>query len=137
MNRTECLQLCRRQILQDLGKLDDISYELANTVANIYYRFLTAGPGIPPGKLEAGLAEVAKRLSDYQIAPKMVLEVRKLRSDGNPALADSAEELYISLLKYNVKFSEGKSLFQMKAERLLNRHQVDEIERLVDILHLR
>jgi hypothetical protein len=67
----------------------------------------------------------------------MVLEIRRLRAEGNPGLAEAAEDLYISLLKYNVQFSDKKSLFRMKAERLLNRHKVKEIVGLVDFLHLR
>jgi hypothetical protein len=117
--------------------MDDISYELANTVANVYYRVLTQGPTIPPGNLETGLAEVARRITDYQVAPKMVQELRRLRSQGNQAVADEMEELFVSSLKYNVKFSDEKSLSQMKAERWLNRHQANEIEGLVDILNLR
>lgn len=36
------LKICRKVILYRLGGLDDISYELANTVANVYYRFFDA-----------------------------------------------------------------------------------------------
>ena len=36
------LKICRKAILYRLGGLDDISYELANTVANVYYRFFDA-----------------------------------------------------------------------------------------------
>jgi hypothetical protein len=137
MDQADRLQLCRNEILRDLGKLDDISYELANTVANIYYQFLTQRPTASAGDPMSGLAEEARVQTNYQIAPKMIEQVRNLRSQGNPALADEAEELFISLLKYNVKFDDEKSLFQLKAERQLNRHQVHEIEGLVDTLNLR
>lgn len=33
------IEICRNAILYRLGGLDDISYELSNTVANVYYRF--------------------------------------------------------------------------------------------------
>ena len=137
MNRDEGLKLCRAEILRDLGKLDDISYELANTIANIYYRFLTRVPTLTPGNLATDMAEEARILTNYQAAPNLIARVRTMRSGKNPAYADDVEELFISLLKYNVKYDDKKSLFQMKAERLLNQHQVHEIEGLVDMLNLR
>jgi hypothetical protein len=39
MIKEEVLKLAENAIRKQLGTLDDIPYELANTIANIYYRF--------------------------------------------------------------------------------------------------
>ncbi|HLE24198.1 MAG TPA: hypothetical protein VI935_00950 [Thermodesulfobacteriota bacterium] len=36
--KKEILELCKMKIYNELGSLDDLPYELANTVANVYYR---------------------------------------------------------------------------------------------------
>ena len=82
-------------------------------------------------------AELAKILSDYEAAKKMVAHLRQLRTEAHPTVRHAAEEMYISLLKYNIPFNENKSLFQIKAERLLYRHKVKEIPNLASELGLR
>ncbi len=38
MPKQEILKLCEKEILNDFSNIDDIPYELANTIANIYYK---------------------------------------------------------------------------------------------------
>jgi hypothetical protein len=39
MPRKDVLEKCEKAIRKDLVSLDDLPYELANTIANVYYRF--------------------------------------------------------------------------------------------------
>ena len=39
MPKKEVLEMCEKAIQKDLGSVDDLSSELANTVANVYYRY--------------------------------------------------------------------------------------------------
>jgi hypothetical protein len=142
MNDLEIRDLCAALLLKELGRLDDISAELANTVANVYYRFIELGNSGMASfnsmrQASEYPAELAKILSDYEIAKRMVGDLRRLRNEAHSSVAEAAEELYISSLKYNVPFDENKSLMRMKAERLLYRHKVKEIPDLVHELGLR
>ena len=39
MPKKEILEMCEKGIRNDLESLDDLPYELANTVANVYYQY--------------------------------------------------------------------------------------------------
>ena len=39
MPNQDVLELCEKTIRKDLGNIDDLPYELANTVANVYYKY--------------------------------------------------------------------------------------------------
>jgi hypothetical protein len=142
MSDSDILNQCRTFILSELGRLDDISEEFANTMANVYHRFVKLRYSARPSfdSLQKACeypAELAKILSDYEAAKKMVAHLRRPKMEADPTVADAAEDLYISSLKYNVKYGENKSLFQMKAERLLHWHKVNEIKGLAQKLDLR
>jgi hypothetical protein len=142
MSDLQLRQLSAALLSKELGRMDDISAEFANTVANVYYRFVELGnsdtPGFTPARHTLELsAELAKILSDYEAARRMVAHLRQLATEAHPSVRKAAEDLYISLLKYNVPFDENKSLLRMKAERLLNSHKVKEIPNLAAELGLR
>ena len=39
MPKQDVFELCEKTIRKDLGNIDDLPYELANTVANAYYKY--------------------------------------------------------------------------------------------------
>lgn len=141
MNDSKSRELCAALLLKEVGRLDDISAELANTVANVYYRFIKLGNSEMPSfnsirQAAEYPAELAKIISDYEFAKKMVSVLRQMKKDAHPTVVEAAEELYVSMLKYNIPFDDNKSLLRMKAERLLHRHKINEIPDLVRELGL-
>ena len=143
MSRTTLQELCRQAVLSDLGKLDDIPYELANTVANVYYRFFAAvkASDEPFKSIEqssSATAELRRATVDFEFAPKMVQELRRIRSRGaHSSVVNAAAEFFLSQLKYRIKDAPEKSLVMLKVERFLHRHKVNEIAGFVDVLELR
>ncbi len=143
MSRTVLQELCREAILSDLGKLDDIPYELANTVANAYYNFFASAKAPPPDfgsieQSEAATAAVWRASLDFEFAPKMVRELRKIKSRGaHPTVVYAAAQIALSHLKYRLENVEEKSLARLKIEAFLSWHKVNEIAGLVDTLELR
>jgi hypothetical protein len=93
------LQACKYDIQKDLGTLDDLPYELANTIANIYYRFWDLSldslqrardrpgtwlprhydtEGDPLKASTAFLEEVARLHTDRKIIPRSVATLRRI-----------------------------------------------------------
>jgi len=143
MSRTVLQEFCRQAILSDLGKLDDIPYELANTVANTYYRFFASAKAPPPSfdsieQSEAATAAVWRASLDFELAPQMVRDLRKIKSRGaHPTVVNAAAQIALSHLKYRIENVEEKSLARLKIYAFLKRPTVNEIAGLVDTLELR
>jgi hypothetical protein len=92
MSDSDILHQSKTFILTELGRLDDISEEFANTVANVYHRFVKLRYSEMPSSdsLQKGCeypAELAKILSDYKAAKKMVAHLRRLKMEADPTVA--------------------------------------------------
>src|SRR5438093_8621657 len=111
MNQTEILEICRAVILRDFGRLDDIPYELANTVANIYYRFLVFD--VPSEPSAASASEIQRIRINFDFAKKMVAEIRDLSTRAHPTVVNAAAEVFISILKYRIDDAVNKSLIRL------------------------
>ena len=137
------LQVTRDEIQNQYGSLDDLSYELANTVANIYYQFncwLDSGPPqfLPNKELLGTINNYAWDMTAYGQVGKIILQLRGLRNQGvHPEWIQIAEEFAVSVLKYRIENAANKSPIRLKFERFLNRNKVNEIPNLVDLLGLR
>ena len=136
------LRETREAIQNELGSLDDISYELANTVANIYYRFYcwvdSGPPHIPNSELFDSISKFAREMTEHQEIWKIISQIRAVRKEGVHAeWVQILEEFALSVLKYKIDNAVNKSPVRLKFERFLNRSKVDEIPNLVDLLDLR
>jgi len=96
MLKKEVLEMCENAIRKNMGSLYDLPYELANTVANVYYRYFqhaievmkqsANNPGWIPKEIErekdmrAGLSsfldDTARLNSDFEAVPKFIEELR-------------------------------------------------------------
>lgn len=149
MTRQMVLTMCEEKIKNDLGSIDDLPYELANTVANIYYKFLNyTYQGLGEGKIpkeikrEADLSEglssylksTNKRISDVQKIPEFIGELRKIDKYQTPNKYQAMIELILDILKYEIKDVFYKSGIRRAFERKMKKGKVQEIPNLVDLL---
>jgi hypothetical protein len=69
--KRQILEMCEKTIRMELGSLDDLPQELANTVENVYYRFFNLSMDVMkdaagnPGQIDLNYnPEVANKLFD-------------------------------------------------------------------------
>ncbi len=156
MPKKEVLEMCERAIRDDMGALDDLPYELANTVANVYYRYYnhtfdvmsraTNNPGWIPKEMQrevdmaAGLTsfidDSAKIMSDYEAAQKSVELIREIDKHREPDLYQSIVDFTLDCLKYDIKDAHKKIGLRRMIERKLIKARVQEIPNLVDLLDI-
>ena len=107
---------------KDLGTLDDLPIEVANTIANIYYKYhLSDDDSIEKHQYEI----------DIDAIQKIIKNMRILR-ETNPDLYDYSVDFFLDLFKYRIPEANKKSAFRRRIERKLKK--VEEIENLADIL---
>lgn len=143
----EALELCERYITAELGIISDLPYELANTVANIYYHFFRlALPFLPKedtlstgslrelreelfsnsAKVPVGtkhgqsfpVRELASALASVESVPKFINILRTVNKDDDPYQYRQVMELILDILKYNIEGAENKLVLQRMAERI-------------------
>lgn len=154
MPNREILKMCEKAIRKDLGSLDDFPYEVANTVANVYYRFFNHAvdvmkqadnnPGWIPKKMKretdmlAGLTsffeDSARFKSDFEAAPRFVKGLRDIDKHKQPNLYQFTVDFILDCLKYNIKDAQKKTGLRRMVERRLRKGKVREIPNLVDLL---
>jgi hypothetical protein len=153
MPKKEVLELCETAIRNELGSLDDLPYELANTVSNVYYQYFNhiSDGGVQTSKnpgfistemkrktgMSIGLASfIARIITDYKTAPKSVKLIRSIDKHREPYIYQEAVELTIDCLKYDIKDAQKKSGLRRMIERKLRKDGVHEIPNLVDLLNI-
>jgi hypothetical protein len=147
-------EMCVDVIRKNLGTLDDLPRELANTVANVYYRFLNLGadmaarrkqnPGwLPPHSgNEGGLKEslvtfmhtASSCITDSESVKGFIEGLRGIDKNSQPRLYDDTVEFILDCLKYNIPNICEKSLLRRRFERHFYKHRVTEIPGLADRL---
>ncbi len=145
MDRNEqilVLEMCRRALIQDCGTLADLPYELANTIANVYYRFFALEYEPEPSftSIEDSIANVSERariLADHHFAPKIVTALRQMIKEAHPSYVEAFAEMFVCQLKYRIDDAPEKSLARLKVERFLKRPAAKEFPGLGDVLGLR
>jgi hypothetical protein len=154
MPKQDVLKLCETAIKKDLDNLDDLPYELANTVANVYYRYFdqsldvmkraSNNPGWLPRevKRENDILEgitsfannVAKFKSDIESVPGFIEGLREIDRQEQPNLYKFAVDFILDILKYDIKDAQKKTGLRRIIERKIRKGKIQEIPNLVDLL---
>jgi len=156
MPKKEVLEMCERAISNDLGSLDDLPYELANTVANVYYKYFNHtfevmrqaanNPGWIPKEMKretdlrvgllSFLEDSARVMSDVEAVPGFIELLRKIDKRRQPNLYQNRVELILDCLKYDIKDAHKKIGLRRMIERKIRKATVQEIPNLVDLLDI-
>ena len=133
--------MTRQSLITDFGNLNDLPHELANTIANVYYRYcaLADVPDRHFTSIEesiASMAELERVQREFEFAKKVVAQLRDLRQKAHPSLVAVSSGLFLSILKYGIDDAMNKSPIRLMFERFLKRPKVNEIPRLIDALRL-
>ena len=141
----KALQYAAKLIECSIDTLDDMPTELANTIANIYYKFALLSIeseempfpfGKAPGrdsreKMNNYVEYSIKVKAEFEAVPKFVQVLRECKKNNSPEY-DGILHFVLDNLKYNIKNATFKSLIVRKMERPFKK--VDEIEGLVDLM---
>lgn len=134
-------------IKQNLGSLDDLPDELANTIANIYYR---AGQIVLEDRSSGSLIESMKKtprldeltrgyirgvstLEKLKVVPGMVADLRSINKETHPNMYAMTWNLMLDVLKYDIENAMNKPEIWRRVERLFRRHTTKEIPRLAGL----
>ena len=149
------MKMCEQAICKELGSLNDLPRELANTVANIFYKYL-GGPlettqavdtpnWIPKSSHRAqdigtkliSLFTVQQDIRlDFDLVPDLIKGVRMCDKDKQPDVCKRMVDFSLFILKYHIKDALNKSYLRLRIERYLARNKVQEIPNLIDLMHL-
>lgn len=130
----------REVIIDDLGSIDDLPRELANTIANTYYQcFLpiesreSADHNVP-GVLKDSIDENARLSAALEHLPPMIKALRQIDKRTRPELYDYSVEFCLDIFKYKITDAGKKTGIRRMLERKLKR--VNEIDNLLEIMQL-
>ncbi|MDM7987105.1 MAG: hypothetical protein QUS13_07225 [Smithella sp.] len=156
MPKKEVLQMCEIAIRKDLGSLDDIPHELANTVANVYYRYFnqefdvmkqgSKNPFWIPKQVKrqpdlltgftSFVEDTAKFTSDFKVAPKSIQGLREIDKRSQPNAYQFAVDYILDCLKYDIKDAHKKIGLRRMIERKFSKANKREIPNLIDLLDI-
>ena len=149
MLNQEALILAVQLVKNEMITLDDIPKELANTIANIYYKYAviyietTEAKGQPPksifresggnfrDKLDKYVKYCASVKADVEAASKYIGILRDEKI-ANSTEYDGLLKFALDTLKYNIENAMYKPEIVRKMERPFKK--VDEIEGLIDLM---
>ena len=134
-------------IRMNLGDLSDLPIDLANTLANIYYRLFAYKEHVLSGGRSRFLEPYmpksnnifdvqtnnfhAEAIASSEYAKDLVQSVRQLRVD-EPELFTHFVTLALDVIKYNIENAASKSPIRRALERKLKK--VYEVPQLLDIM---
>jgi len=148
------LCICKNSIREDLGTLDDLPYELANTIANLYYRaFYKAAYAFEYRRLSpksAGSLRLCRLggkqcvrddmsrpfRSEFQAIADFVSEIRSIDKVDAPDLYWFAVKFMLDCLKYDIQDVGKKTELRRVIERQLKKPRIREVPGLVDMLNV-
>ena len=150
MPSKEALKMAEDYIKSQLGTLSDLPKQLANTIANVYYKFaldflemsenskreyfvpksMNRKTGDLGELLKDFMANQAKISSDVEAAPKFVKGLREIDKYKQPKLYKYSVEFILDCLKYNIEKPQNKSGARRTIERKFK--TVNEIPNLID-----
>lgn len=147
-NVQAALALCEAAIRKDLGRIDDLPPEVANTIANVYYRHWHAvlnfaarrgryaeADGDVLQRLASVAGAIAEDKADLMAIPKMVACLRELDPAHQPNLYRMAVNYFLDVFKYRIPNAHRKIGLWLMIERRFRK--VDEIAGLGSVLVLR
>lgn len=156
MPKKEILEMCENAIRKDIGSLDDLPYELANTVANVYYRYFNYAvdvmkqaannPGWIPKQMKretdmlsgltSFLEDSARFKSDFEAAPEFIEGLREIDKHKQPNLYQFSVDFILDCLKYDIKDAQKKIGLRRMIERKFSKAKEREIPSLIDLLDI-
>jgi len=153
MPKKEVLEMCEKAIRDELGTLEDLPYELANTVANVYYRFFTLGldaikrrPHSLPASvkrknsLAKGMAtfmqDSTRSITDVESVADFIKGLREIDKRQQPNLYQYSVDFILDFLKYDIKNVHEKTGLRRMVERKIKKNKVNEIPNLVDLMDI-
>jgi len=129
----QALNNAAHNLFDSLGPLEDLGPELANTVANVYYRYalasghvhnlsLALGVGEPmtQGGQKDLLAEVGVIVAQQEFIDDMIQRVRYTRKK-NVRLAEYLRVLTLDTFKYRIARANAKTAVRRAIERRFRR----------------
>lgn len=154
MSKQDVLEMCEKAIRKDLGNLDDLPYELANTVANVYYKCFdqafdvmkraSNNPGWIPKEMKRetdmlkGLTSFvensARFKSDFETVPNFIEGLREIDKHEQPNLYQYTVDFILDCLKYDIKDAHKKTGLRRMIERKIKKRKVQEIPNLIGLL---
>jgi len=125
----------KERIIKELGMLDDIPYELANTVSNIYYRIYLVSlerNNTDLTKLSTHDDEVLWLFDAYE---KLLKIIPKLREIPLGTEYDMTVNYLLAKFKYRIKNADKKSYVRLKVE-LFNKkaYEIPNLARIIGIV---
>jgi len=154
MPKREILMMCEKAIKKDLDSLDDLPHELANTIANVYYKFYnlagevmdqsSGNPNWLPTQakreldlgtgLKSFVHDFDKFMNDRDAAPNFIRALREIDKRLQPNLYRFTVNFILDCLKYDIKNAGHKTQLRRMLERKLHKNRVQEIQGLIDLL---
>lgn len=130
------------QIRESVGTLDDLPLELANTVANVYYRYYEGMGGGMDGLMdrfflggpESFANDQAQTVADTKMVVGLAENLASIDKLQRPNLYQYTVELALDILKYRISNVHQKTGFRRMIERRLKRGKVNEIPNLIEVL---
>ena len=120
------------KLFSDFGLMSDLPYELANTVANVYWRYFQQKVDSAP---HITIEELTMRAVEFNGIKETITKFRLMPSEGvHQSLIDYMAEVILSAVKYRIPDFESKSLLRCKIERMFRKSQ--DIPNLVKVLRL-
>ena len=136
------------QIRRDYGSLDDLSHELANTIANLYYRhnaflndFERSGGRIVPhtsDDIVEGLKDLFSSTSRdsafVKAGPGMIQALRDLKREAGQSYFGLASQVLLDTWKFRIENAMQKPGYRRAIERYFKRKSVREIPDMLEIM---
>jgi hypothetical protein len=147
--------MCEKAIRSDIGALDDIPYELANTVANVYYRYFDLSFEIvkgaeenPEGWIPASVKNSSDPIKGLHEFGKYYDQIKSHKSSIGLAINSLKEtdkyqrpntykflvDFILDCYKYKLKSPQNKIGLRRRVERKFVK--VNEIPGLIDLLKI-
>jgi hypothetical protein len=153
------LGVCKSEIAEKFGSLDDIPYELANSLVNVYYKFTAVcinhniqiikddkqilyyalGKHLQKGMdifkaYEKFFIDIKLLEMRFKLIGDIIRQLRSLVKQNNLDLYIEFADIMLDFYKYGIEEPWHKSRFRRKIERLAKRKKVDEISDLIDLM---
>lgn len=130
----EMLDEVKLNIIVDIGSLDDFPYEVANTIANVYYRYTKLPYEMSIGSIS--IEEFANIHSCKESISEFVRAIRNIDKKDQPQMYSYSVQLFLDIFKYNIQNAHKKSEMWRYFERKFKKSNVNEINTLITLLNI-
>jgi hypothetical protein len=149
MMSKEILRQCQEELIKRFGGLSDLPRELANTIANLYYKHFTLKKDHEESKILPKSLEKYENIFDgmphwiedhetvfalLPMMPEIVKFLRGIDKVKQPNYYKMWVETFLDTLKYKITNAPKKSGIRRMIERRFRAKHVREIPNLIDLL---